>query len=253
VFLFCTVLSGGFLLISTLLGTDHSDIFHAGSHAAHIHLGGHVVGHAGHAGHMSHVGGHGAHGAAHASGHAGGQAHAAGQGSASSTAPNPLQSYGEMLLSGLNLYSLLLFLFVFGLLGYLLHNLTHVGVVFSILLPLLVGVVFGTLVGNLLMRMFTTSPGSILGSETSQLEGRLGTVSIAIREGGIGEILFSRPGIGRQSLGARSSDGQPIDKGAEIVVLGYEKGIATVQTWDRFLLQTRAGEQPLLKPLDPQP
>src|SRR5690348_8917546 len=95
VFLFCVVLSGGFLVISTLLGTDHSDIFHAGSHAAHIHLSGH----AGHAGHMGHASGHGAHGAAHPSGHAGGQAHAAGQGSASPTTPNPLQSYGEMLLS----------------------------------------------------------------------------------------------------------------------------------------------------------
>jgi len=249
VFLFCAVLSGGFLVISTLLGTDHSDIFHAGGHAAHFHIGGH----AGHAGHIS---GHGAadagtHGG-HAA-HANGQAHAAGQGGASAPTPNMLQTLADTALSGLNLYSLLLFLFVFGLLGYLLLNIARVGVVLSIVLPLVIGAGFGVVVGNALMRLFVTSPDSILGRDSSQLEGRLGTVSITIREGGLGEILFIRTGAGRQSVGARSADGQAIPAGSEIVVLGYEKGIATVQTWDRFMLQTRAGEQPLLQPLDPQP
>jgi len=243
-FLFCAIFSGGFLVISTLLGTDHSDIFHAGGHGIHIHVGGH-------AGQVGHSAGHGAH-----SGHATAGQHAThmgGQNNAVTTIPTPLHAFGEAVLSGLNLYSLLLFLFVFGLLGYLLHNLTNVGVVLSIIVPLLLGATVGMAMGNVLMRLFVTSPDSILGVDSSQLEGRIGVVSIGIREGGIGEIIFTRQGGGRQSVGARSVDGQVIPAGTEIVIFGYEKGIASVQTWDRFLLQTRAGEQPLLRPLDPQP
>jgi hypothetical protein len=30
-------------------------------------------------------------------------------------------------------------------------------------------------------------------------------------------------------------DNQPIARDAEVVIVGYEKGIAQVQTWDRFM------------------
>jgi hypothetical protein len=71
-----------------------------------------------------------------------------------------------------------------------------------------------------------------------------------IREGGIGEVIFSRHGGGRQSVGARSSSGAPIPAGTEVVILSYEDGIASVQTWDGFMLDVRNGREPLLQPLD---
>jgi hypothetical protein len=242
VFLFCMFLSGGFLLVTAALGAGHN--LHIGAHD--LHLGAHAGGDAG---------GHGAHlGAGHAAGHvttghAAADAHSATGGEIS--APG-WQSITAIVNNGLNLYGLLIFLFVFGLFGYVLHNLTNVGAVASVLIPLLIGVASGIALGNFLVRFFRTSPESLLDAESSRLEGRLGRISMAIREGGVGEVIFTAKGGGRQSIAARSADGQPISDGAEIVILGYQDGVARVQTWESFLLESRSGQQRLLGPLEPQ-
>ena len=58
-----------------------------------------------------------------------------------------------------------------------------------------------------------------------------GLDGLTIREGGgIGELIYSHGGA-RKSCGARSADGQAIEKGAEVVVTDYEKGIASVKRW----------------------
>jgi hypothetical protein len=240
VFLGCILFSGGFLALSALLGGGHAHGLHLGDHGAHLgaHAGGHV-----------HLGGHGAHAGAHAAAHGSGQT-TAGSGSASAAAqPSMWEPFSDVLANGLNLYSLLMFLLVFGLLGYLLHNLAHVGVVLSLVLPALFGAICGLAVGNVLFRLFMSPTELAAGS--SRLEGRVGEVSMAIREGGIGEVIFTRPGGGRQSVGARSANNQPIPAGSEVVILGYENGIASVQTWDGFMLDIRSGRAPLLDPFDP--
>jgi membrane protein implicated in regulation of membrane protease activity len=242
VFLFCMFLSGGFLLVTAALGAGHN--LHIGAHD--FHLGGDAGGHGAHldAGHAAeHVtNGHtGAHADAHAHGGSGGETSAPGW-----------QSLTAILNNGLNLYGLLIFLFMFGLFGYVLHNLTNVGAVASVLIPLIIGVVSGIALGNFLTRFFRTSPESLLDADSSRLEGRLGKVSMAIHEGGLGEVIFTGKGGGRQSISARSADGQPIPDGAEIVILGYQDGVARVQTWDSFLLESRSGRQRLLGPLEPQ-
>jgi hypothetical protein len=244
VFLFCMFLSGGFLLVTAALGAGHN--LHIGAHDLGSHVGGHVSGHGAHidAGHVAgHVtDGHaGAHADAHAHGSTGGE-----------TSVPGWQSITAILNNGLNLYGLLIFLFMFGLFGYVLHNLTNVGAVASVLLPILIGVASGIALGNFLVRFFRTSPESLLDVDSSRLEGRLGMVSMAIREGGVGEVIFTSKGGGRQSIGARSVDGQPIADGAEIVILGYQNGVARVQTWESFLLESRSGQQRLLGPLEPQ-
>jgi len=61
--------------------------------------------------------------------------------------------------------------------------------------------------------------------------GVLGKLSIPIRVGGTGEIVFSQEGVRRVS-GARSDDGTAIPKGTEVVVQRYEKGIAYVRRWE---------------------
>jgi membrane protein implicated in regulation of membrane protease activity len=246
VFLFCMFLSGGFLIVTAALGAGHN--LHIGAHD--LHLGGHVGGDAG---------GHGAHiDAGHAAGHitnghtgAHVDAHAHGATGGDVSAPG-WQSVTAILNNGLNLYGLLIFLFVFGLFGYVLHNLTNVGAVASVILPLLFGAASGLALGNFLVRFFRTSPESLLDAESSRLEGRLGKVSMTIREGGVGEVIFTGKGGGRQSMSARSADGQPISAGANIVILGYQDGVARVQTWDSFLLESRSGQQPLLGPLETQ-
>ena len=65
------------------------------------------------------------------------------------------------------------------------------------------------------------------------MTGILGRLSISIRAGGTGELIYSQEGT-RRSCGARSEDGSAIDRGAEVVVMRYDKGIAYVRRWDEM-------------------
>jgi len=67
--------------------------------------------------------------------------------------------------------------------------------------------------------------------------GVLGHLSIRIREGGTGELVFSQEGT-RHVAGARSEDGAAIPKGAEVVITRYEKGIAYVRRWEDLAGET---------------
>ena len=62
--------------------------------------------------------------------------------------------------------------------------------------------------------------------------GVIGRTVVPIRAGdGTGEIVFTHAGT-RRVAGARSDDGRAIEKGTEVVVTRYERGIAYVTTWD---------------------
>ena len=76
-------------------------------------------------------------------------------------------------------------------------------------------------------------PTSLCAKRIAASSARIGTVSMTIRENGTGEIIFPLGG-GRRCSGARSEDGQPIEKGAEVVIERYEKGIAYVKRWEEF-------------------
>lgn len=257
VFIGCAVFSGAFLVISTLLGAGESHIHfgHLGGHTGDT--GGHDlhVGHAdsGGAAHAAHVadGGHAMHGAhAHADG-----AHANGSHADSSSAqavatPSIWASIENTLLGALNLYGLLMFLLIFGLVGYVAHAVLGWGVLFVLLVPLLVGVACAIGLTALLHILFATSKDTVLTATDARLEGRLGTVTMAIRAGGAGEIIFTRKSGGRQSVGARSASGEAIAAGSEVVILDYQDGIASVQSWDDFMAVVRAGDLPELAPIE---
>jgi hypothetical protein len=63
--------------------------------------------------------------------------------------------------------------------------------------------------------------------------GVIGTVSMPIREGGTGEVVYMLNDT-RQCAGARSEDLVPIARGAEVVIVRYERGIAYVVPWDEI-------------------
>ena len=46
-------------------------------------------------------------------------------------------------------------------------------------------------------------------------------------------MIYSQQGT-RRSCGARSEDGAPIERGSEVVVMRYEKGIAYVQRFEEL-------------------
>ena len=62
---------------------------------------------------------------------------------------------------------------------------------------------------------------------------RAARVTSSIREGGTGEIVFSMNGT-RHVAAARSDTGQALGKGAEVVVVRSERGIAYVSTWEEL-------------------
>lgn len=251
VFLACIVFSGVFLIISMVSGIGHG--VHIGGHVAHVTHVAHA-GHTaqiGHAGHLVHAGDTGQAQATHLTNGSGGTSstiHTAA--TATPAQPSPLAAVENAFLASLNLYSILVFLLVFGLLGYLLNNATNLGAVLSIVLALLVGDGFAVAIGLLLTRLFVSSDAQELTSDSSRLEGRMGHVSMAIRENGVGEVIFTGAAGGRQSIGARSLDDSAIPVDAEVVIVSYENGIATVQQWDAFIVGLRAGTAPALAPID---
>lgn len=222
-FIGCFVVSATFLIISAVIGAGHEDL-----HFGHF---GHMV-HGGHAGHAP--------GASHASGvahHALPQGHTTGHSSVSSSqGAQPDLPFWAVIAGFFNLYALLTFLFWFGLIGYVLKNLADYGSLFAAAAGLLVGVAGAVLI-TLVMHRLGRDAGELT-AESSELIGTLATVSMPIRAGGIGEVIYKKGTGGRKSLGARCVDNQAIPRDAEVVIVGYEKGIAQVQTWDRFIAET---------------
>ena len=69
--------------------------------------------------------------------------------------------------------------------------------------------------------------------EVSDPDGVLGRLSMPIREGGTGELIYSQAGT-RRVCGARVEDGTAVLKGTEVVVTRYERGIAYVRPWSEM-------------------
>ena len=63
--------------------------------------------------------------------------------------------------------------------------------------------------------------------------GVLARVTSPIGAGGTGEITFSQAGS-RNTCGARNETGEPLARGAEVVIIRYEHGIAYVRPWDEL-------------------
>lgn len=234
VFIGCFVVSGTFLILSSILGFGHGHFFHIG-HTGHAGTAGHAGPAAGHASGLihhalphGHAAGHSAHVATHSNA-------SQGQNAAASAQTSP--SIWAMLAGYLNLYAILTFLFWFGFIGYILHNLTNAGSLVAFFGALLVGIVGAVLINIAMSRLMGKDDGE-LSAESSEMIGTIATVSMPIRAGGIGEVIYTKGIGGRKSIGARSIDAQPIPRDAEVVIIGYEKGIAQVQTWDHFMAET---------------
>jgi membrane protein implicated in regulation of membrane protease activity len=133
-------------------------------------------------------------------------------------------------LSAVNGFTITAFLCWFGGAGYLLHHYSVFIAPLVLLLSLLSGVFGAALLWAILFKVLLPRE-RVLSSEDTEMTGVLAQVSDSIRsDGGIGEILFLQTGA-RRSSAARSDDGQTIERGTEVVVLRYERGIAYVRPW----------------------
>jgi hypothetical protein len=255
-FIACIVFPATFLLITTLLGIGHS---HADSIGGH-HTGADIGSHSDTSAH-SHID-VGTHEHADISAH-----HANGQGSGhnsngtdQSIASSPhlgmrvaIGQYtkgshvstitGEspwyfQIFRNIGLNAILVFLFSFGLLGYLLKNNAHVPGIIAAFTSTIVGLGAGYMVNRLYKWLFGREVGK-LGYGSSEVIGRIAKVSIAIRSSGIGEVIYVGDHGSRHSLGARSVNDISIACETEVVIVDYQKGIAFVQGWDEFLSENK--------------
>ena len=125
------------------------------------------------------------------------------------------------------------FLAWFGGTGYLLDRYYSVWIVLSLIVATLSGLGGASIVFLFIAKVLMRREASLDPADYDMV-GVLGRLSICIRAGGTGELIYSQEGT-RRVAGARSENGAAIPKGAEVVVTRYEKGIAYVRPWDELM------------------
>ncbi len=132
----------------------------------------------------------------------------------------------------INPITLTAFLAWFGGTGYLLSRHSGLAYASALIVAILAGT-GGAAIIYLFMAKVLTSKDEALDPADFEMVGVLGKLSVRIREGGTGEIIYSQAGT-RRVCGARSEDGSAILKGTEVVVTRYENGIAYVRRWSEM-------------------
>jgi membrane protein implicated in regulation of membrane protease activity len=141
-------------------------------------------------------------------------------------------------ISWLNASTVLAFLAWFGGTGYILSKHSHLVGLASLGIAIASGFLAGTLVFRFMSRLLGDKDMQMNDWDYRQ-EGAIGTVSIAIRPPRTGEVIFEQHGV-RRSAGARVEGDAPIEKGTEVVISKYEKGIAYVRRWDEFTSERKS-------------
>ena len=139
---------------------------------------------------------------------------------------------GHSTLSPFNFATLMAFLAWFGGTGYLLARYSSLWFALGLLIATGVGLVGATVVFLFLSKMLI-SKEEIMDPADYEMVGVLARVSSPVRAGGTGEIIYSQAGT-RRTCGVRSEDGGVLEKGIEVVVTRYEKGIAYVRRWEQM-------------------
>jgi membrane protein implicated in regulation of membrane protease activity len=131
-----------------------------------------------------------------------------------------------------NFGTLAAFLAWFGGTGYLLERYYAVWFLLALGIATLSGIGASAVVFWFLAKVLMAREAALDPADYDMI-GVLGRLSMPIRPGGTGEMIYSQEGT-RRVAGARSEDGAAIPKGAEVVVTRYEKGIAYVRPWEQF-------------------
>src|ERR1051326_5923776 len=162
----------------------------------------------------------------HGGAHFHGQGHGHGHGH-SSLLKNSHDFFGSIF----NLAAITMFLTCFGGIGLLLGRTTHLAALIVAVLAGGAGVAGAAMLVRILQAM---RPREL---EPIQLVGTVGKLTIPIREGGTGEVVYTVDGK-RRCSGARSDDTKrPIPRGTEVVITKHDKGIAYVCEFDRMIAQ----------------
>jgi len=134
--------------------------------------------------------------------------------------------------SPFNFITLTAFLAWFGGTGFLITRFSSIWFALGLMIALGAGL-FGAAIVFLFLTRVLISREENMDSADYEMVGVLGQISMPIRENGTGEIIYSQAGT-RRTCGARSEYGIALEKGAEIVVTRYDKGIAYVRLWEEM-------------------
>ena len=178
--------------------------------------------------HLPHFHGHGV---GHLPAAHGGIAHAPGAGAHNAAAQGAGMPRGVSI-SPFNPPSIAAFLAWFGGAGYLLTRFSALWVGMGLLLAVVAGLTGAAIIFFFLSKVLMSGQ-EFLDPADFEMVGVLGKLSVPIREGGTGELIYSQAGT-RRVCGARSEEGAAIEKGTEVVVTRYEKGIAYVRLWSEM-------------------
>jgi membrane protein implicated in regulation of membrane protease activity len=172
----------------------------------------------------------------HSGGHAGGNISTgtapAGNGGSGATTHTAHQSPHQSPMSPFNFVTLTAFLAWFGGTGFLITRFASLWFALGLMIAMAAGVIGAGIVFLFLTRVLISHEENMDAADY-EMVGVLGRTSMSIRENGTGEIIYSQAGT-RRTCGARSENGAAIEKGAEIVVTNYDKGIAYVRLWEEI-------------------
>jgi len=199
-YLLCFILGFLLSLLAFLSGTLHLPFVH------HLHLPGLF-----------------SHGAGAAPGH-GAAAHGAG---------------GDSGISPYNLATFMAFLAWFGGVGYLLTGRGHWGRLLVLFVAVASGLAGAGIVFGFLTKVLSKHEHSLAASDF-EMVGVLGRVTVPIRPGGTGEIVYSQAGTRRRSGGGRGS-GSAGAGGTEVVGTRLGRGSAYVRLWEELAGRHDAG------------
>lgn len=124
------------------------------------------------------------------------------------------------------------FLTWFGGTGYLLVHLRHVWIFAGLVLASAAGLVAASVVFLFVAKVLMAHDKD-LDPLDYEMVGVLGRVSVSVRPGGTGEIIFDQEGV-RKPCAARSENGAALAKGEEVIVTRYERGVAYVRRWEEL-------------------
>jgi hypothetical protein len=135
-------------------------------------------------------------------------------------------------ISPFNFSTITAFLAWFGGVGYLLTKFSGIWLWLAFVLAIAGGFIGASLVFLFLVKVLLVHDQPLNAADYDMV-GVLGHLTSSIRQGGTGEMSFSQAGV-RRSSAARTEDGTALERGVDVIVTRYDKGIAYVRRWDDF-------------------
>lgn len=191
----------------------------AGHGAGHLHAG---------SAHAHALPAHGHTATAHATGHQTAQGHATATPASQGTLSTWLAASAGWTLSWLSPLTLAAGALWLGGVGLIAENALPRGLAGLALVPAILGALAGAAIVRALMAALLRAGTPPLSSDAV---GAVGTLSAAIRADAPGEVIYTLEGL-HGSAAARSVDGRPLPRGASVVIVRRERGIAWVEPLD---------------------